>query len=296
MAGASLFALIDDIASLLDDVASMSKVALKKTSGVLGDDLALNAEQVSGIDANREIPVVLKVAKGSAINKLILVPVALGLSQFLPGAIKPLLIFGGVFLCYEGVEKIFHNLFGGAKGETDSKLPVSEADRIKGAVTTDFVLSAEIIVITLGTLTATTFIEKLSVLSLISVVMTVGVYGLVAGIIKLDDLGFYLMRSAKSWAKAIGRGVLVFAPLLMKFLSFFGTLAMFLVGGGILTHGIGVLHHWSASLLDFFGLDATGWKATVTTSVFDLFAGFLAGVLAVIVMIVVKRVFKGLKS
>ena len=260
MAASSLLTLIDDIATLLDDVAVMTKVAAKKTAGVLGDDLALNAQQVTGVNADRELPVVWAVAKGSALNKLILVPAALAISALAPWAITPLLMLGGAFLCYEGFEKLAHK-FLHAKEEDDAHhrelvaavadpqvdMVLWEREKVKGAVRTDFILSAEIIVITLGTVATATFGKQVAVLSTIAIVMTIGVYGLVAGIVKLDDAGLWLQSREGAVSKALGRGILAFAPWLMKALSLFGTAAMFLVGGGILVHGIpgveGFIHH-----------------------------------------------------
>jgi predicted DNA repair protein MutK len=251
MAASSLLTLIDDIATLLDDVAVMTKVAARKTAGVLGDDLALNAQQVTGVNADRELPVVWAVAKGSAINKVILVPTALAISAFAPWAITPLLMLGGAFLCYEGFEKLAHKfLHPKEEDEAHHKELVEavsnpavdmvqwEKDKVKGAVRTDFILSAEIIVITLGTVAAASFGKQVAVLSTIAVVMTIGVYGLVAGIVKLDDAGLWFVSREGGASKALGRGILAFAPWLMKALSVFGTAAMFLVGGGILVHGI----------------------------------------------------------
>ena len=265
MAGSSLFALIDDIASLLDDVAAMTKLATKKTAGVLGDDLALNAQQVAGVRADRELPVVWAVTKGSVVNKAILVPAALAISAFLPWAIVPLLMLGGAFLCFEGVEKLVHKWLHRAEVEAEHKARVDavanpdvdlvafERDKIKGAIRTDFVLSAEIIVIALGTVATASFSRQLGTLVGISVVMTIGVYGLVAGIVKLDDLGLYLTQRASAAKQAIGRGILAAAPWLMKFLSVAGTAAMFLVGGGILVHGIPALHHWVQDTMPTLG-------------------------------------------
>jgi uncharacterized protein len=255
MAATSLLALIDDIATILDDVAVMSKVAAKKTAGVLGDDLALNAQQVAGVSADRELPVVWAVAKGSAVNKLILVPAALAISALAPWAIVPLLMLGGAFLCYEGVEKLAHK-FLHSKAEDDAHhaelthalvdpnvdLVALEGDKIKGAVRTDFILSAEIIVISLGAAAGAALGTQAAVLTVIAVAMTIGVYGLVAGIVKLDDLGLWLSRKTGATA-ALGRGILASAPWLMKGLSVAGTAAMFLVGGGILVHGIEPIHH-----------------------------------------------------
>ena len=261
MAAGSLLALLDDIATMLDDVAVMTKVAAKKTAGVLGDDLALNAQQVTGVDASREIPVVWAVAKGSFINKLILVPAALAISYFIPWLITPLLMIGGAYLCFEGFEKIAHKLLHSkhedkahenelAQAVADPKvdLVALEKDKIKGAIRTDFILSAEIIVIALGTVATATFSKQMAVVSLIALVMTVGVYGLVAGIVKLDDLGLYMMmRKGKSFFKQVVRKVgtwlLNLTPYLMRTLSILGTAAMFLVGGSIIGHGIPALHH-----------------------------------------------------
>lgn len=256
MAGASLLALLDDIASILDDVAVMTKVAAKKTAGVLGDDLALNAEQVSGVRSERELPVVWAVAVGSLKNKAILVPAALAISAFAPWAVTPLLMLGGLYLCLEGVEKLAHKWLHSADdtarqhaeqlaavADEQVDLAAFEADKIKGAIRTDFVLSAEIIVIALGTVADKPLTSQLSVLVAIALVMTVGVYGLVAAIVKMDDLGQHLLDKTGAVARAIGRGLLLAAPKLMKALTVIGTVAMFMVGGGILTHGIGPLHH-----------------------------------------------------
>ena len=266
MAGTTLLALIDDIATIMDDVATMTKVAAKKTAGVLGDDLALNAQQVTGVQASRELPVVWAVAKGSMVNKAILVPAALLISWLAPWLITPLLMLGGAFLCFEGFEKLAHKFLNSkheeeadaheaeleaAMADPNVDLAQMEKDKIKGAVRTDFILSAEIIAITLGTVAGQDFWTQLAVLVGIALIMTVGVYGLVGGIVKLDDLGLYLSQKASSTAQSIGRGILWLAPWLMKFLSVAGTAAMFLVGGGIIAHGIGPLHHliqdWKAA-------------------------------------------------
>ena len=256
MAGASLLTLIDDITLILDDVSVMTKVAMKKTAGVLGDDLALNAQQVTGVNADRELPVVWAVAKGSLLNKLILVPAALVISAFAPWAVTPLLMVGGAFLCFEGAEKLAHRFLhdkhaddeAHAKGvqalnDPSVDMVAFEKDKIKGAVRTDFILSAEIIAITLGTVAGASFTQQVVVLSGIALIMTVGVYGLVAGIVKLDDLGLYLSKKTSSLARSIGSGIVSTAPYLMKSLSVIGTAAMFMVGGGILAHGIPPVHH-----------------------------------------------------
>ena len=251
MAGGSLLALLDDIATVLDDVAILTKVAATKTAGVLGDDLALNAEQVAGVRAERELPVVWAVAKGSGVNKAILVPAALAISSFAPWAVTPLLMLGGAYLCFEGFEKLAHKFL--HRREDDQAkhaelvqalsdpavdLVAFEKDKIRGAVRTDFILSAEIIVITLGTVAVSPFTTQLAVLVGVAVLMTVGVYGLVAGIVKLDDAGLYLSRQSGAFARGLGAAIVRAAPWLMKFLSVAGTAAMFLVGGGIIVHGI----------------------------------------------------------
>jgi hypothetical protein len=306
----SLLALLDDIASVLDDVATLTKVATKKTAGVLGDDLALNAQQVSGVHADRELPVVWAVAKGSLVNKAILVPAALAISALVPWLVTPLLMVGGAFLCYEGFEKIWHKFFrkpeedaadAHRRGElahalTDGKVDVVavEKEKIKGAIRTDFILSAEIIVIALGTVAAQTFGVRVGVLVGIALLMTVGVYGLVAGIVKLDDAGVHLSGSASAALRAIGRGIVRAAPWLMKFLSVAGTAAMFLVGGGILTHGIGVLHHaieeWS-HLAE--GIPSVGVVlGALTPTLLNLVAGVVAGALAVAVVALAKKALR----
>lgn len=258
MAGSSLLLLIDDIAAALDDVAVMTKIAAKKTAGVLGDDLALNAEQVAGVRAERELPVVWAVAKGSMFNKAILVPVALLISAFIPQLITPLLMLGGAYLCYEGVEKLAHKFLHDQEEELHQQelaeavanpeidMVTFEKEKIKGAIRTDFVLSAEIIVITLGSVAQAVFATQVAAVVAIAVIMTVGVYGFVALIVKLDDIGLYLLRKQTGVAlgaqHALGKGMLLTAPQLMKLLSVLGTVAMFLVGGGILAHGLPFMH------------------------------------------------------
>ncbi|RZJ07891.1 MAG: DUF808 domain-containing protein [Rubrivivax sp.] len=252
----SLFVLLDDIATVLDDVATMTKVAAKKTAGVLGDDLALNAQQVSGVNADRELPVVWAVAKGSMLNKAILVPAALAISAFASWAVIPLLMVGGAYLCFEGFEKLAHKFLHSsdedrahhddhvkALANPQVDMAAYERDKVKGAIRTDFILSAEIIVIALGTVSAASLQSQLAVLVTVSVAMTIGVYGFVAGIVKMDDAGLWLSRRAGAAAQAFGRFLLAAAPRLMKALSVLGTAAMFLVGGSILVHGIGPLHH-----------------------------------------------------
>lgn len=297
----SLLMLLDDIATILDDVALMTKVAAKKTAGVLGDDLALNAQQVTGVQADRELPVVWAVAKGSFINKAILVPAALAISAIAPWAITPLLMLGGLFLCFEGAEKLLHALLHPktaadahraelvkAVADENVDLVAFEKEKIQGAVRTDFILSAEIIVITLGTVAAASFSKQLTVLVGISIIMTVGVYGLVAGIVKLDDAGLYLSRQRAAWQQSLGRGVLVAAPWLMKTLSVVGTAAMFLVGGGILLHGIPALGH----AVDHFAAQL-GWLSAVVSSLAGAVAGLLAGAAVVALLSGWQRLRQG---
>lgn len=299
MAGASLLTLLDDIATVLDDVAVMSKVAAKKTAGVLGDDLALNAQQVSGVAAEREIPVVWSVAKGSFRNKLILVPAALVISSFVPWLIMPLLLLGGLFLCFEGAEKVLEKLFHSApKKEPEEAMAelrqVSieeyEKGKISGAIRTDFILSAEIIVIALGTVQGKEMMTQIIVVSLIAMVMTAGVYGLVAGIVKLDDLGFYLERKSKGeglMAK-LGGVLVAFAPKLMKGLTVVGTAAMFLVGGGIVVHNVPFIHHWVEPIIMKLP-DLTLVNALVPT-LLNGAIGVAAGLIVVAIMEVIHKV------
>jgi uncharacterized protein len=308
MAGSSLLALIDDIATILDDVAAMSKVAAKKTAGVLGDDLALNAQQVAGVQADRELPVVWAVAKGSMINKAILVPAALAISYFAPWAITPLLMLGGAYLCFEGFEKIAHKfLHSPAEDEQHHKdlldanqsidLVAMEKEKVKGAVRTDFILSAEIIVIALGTVAAATFLQQVTVLVGIAVVMTIGVYGLVGAIVKMDDAGLYLSKRAGAGVQAFGRFLLNAAPKLMKFLSVAGTVAMFMVGGGILTHGIpgahDVIHHAAEAVGSVGGVGPL--LAAVTPSVLDAIGGVIAGAIVLAVVTIGSKLLSAVK-
>ena len=322
----SLFLLLDDLASMLDDVAAMTKVAASKTAGVLGDDLALNAEQVAGVVAERELPVVWAVAKGSLVNKAILVPAALAISAFAPWGITPLLMVGGAFLCYEGVEKLAHKFLhrgheegtvpavaarsadpatGSAAGTTAVPaefeknvlravaanpaidMVAFEREKIKGAIRTDFILSAEIIVISLGTVAGVSLLQQVSVLVLIALVMTIGVYGLVAGIVKLDDLGYYLRKRASSFARSSGNGILWFAPFLMKALSNLGMLAMFLVGGGILVHGVPALAHVAHDLAERGGV-----SGALLPMGMNLVVGLIAGSIVLAVVEGIKKLRK----
>ena len=308
MAGTSLLALIDDIASILDDVAVMSKVAAKKTAGVLGDDLALNAYQVGGVHTDRELPVVWAVAKGSLKNKAILVPAALAISALTPWAITPLLMLGGAYLCFEGFEKIAHKLSHkhddaahhaehiNALTNPAVDMAALEKSKIQGAVRTDFILSAEIIVIALGTVASAAFGKQVAVLCAIAILMTVGVYGIVAGIVKLDDAGLHLSQKSGNnfWRKtqrAVGEALLNLAPYLMKGLSIVGTVAMFMVGGGILTHGIPGAHEWIEHLAHGAGAvpGVGGLLETVLPTLLDVLVGLLAGALVLVGVNVAAR-------
>ena len=309
MAAGSLLMLLDDIATMLDDVSVMTKVAAKKTAGVLGDDLALNAQQVSGVDASRELPVVWAVAKGSFINKLILVPAALAISYFAPLLITPLLMIGGAYLCFEGAEKLVHKFLHKQDDKSHNQailqavadpkvdLIVLEKDKIKGAVRTDFILSAEIIVIALGTVADQVFSKQVTVVSLIAIIMTVGVYGLVAGIVKLDDLGLHLMLKKgnnfyRQLQRKMGNALLAFAPKLMRFLSIAGTAAMFLVGGSIIGHGIPAIHHLSDALVaKLQNLPTIGNLLKVIAPLLvDAIVGLIVGVICVGIYVMINKV------
>lgn len=311
LAGTSLLALLDDIATVLDDIAVMTKVAAKKTTGLLGDDLALNAEQVSGVRADRELPVVWAVAKGSFVNKLILVPAALGISAVIPWLIAPLLIAGGLFLCFEGFEKIVHRfLHPGEKQKQHAEklkavvnpavdLVAFEKKKIKGAIRTDFILSAEIIVIALGTVREAPFIERAAVVTIIALLMTVGVYALVAGIVKLDDLGLHLVKTGQNDAGPglrlrLGRLILRLAPYMMKTLSVVGTAAMFLVGGGILVHGLPGAHHLVEAAVAATR-EASNLLAALTPAVMNAVVGIAAGALILPVVIFTRGIVARLK-
>jgi predicted DNA repair protein MutK len=299
MAASSLLALIDDISTLLDDVAVLTKVAATKTTGMMGDDLALNAEQVSGVHVDRELPVVWAVAKGSFVNKLILVPAALLISAFLPVAIMPLMMIGGLFLCFEGVEKLAHKYLHQDDGlqhgellkavaDPTVDLVAFEQDKVKGAVRTDFVLSAEIVVITLGTMATAPLIQQVVALSAVAIGATVLVYGLVAGIVKLDDLGLALHRQTDATARAVGAFVLRAAPLLMKSLSVLGTAAMFTVGGSIIAHGVPTIEQ----LVESVGHSLTERSAVlafIATTVIDALVGLVSGAVAVMLFTGAKK-------
>lgn len=289
LAGSSLLTLLDDIATLLDDISLMGKLAAKKTAGVLGDDLSLNAQQVSDVRANRELPVVWSVAKGSLLNKVILVPLALLISAFIPWAITPLLMVGGAFLCFEGVEKVLHSLHARKHKEDPQQAQERlnaiakqdpkqyERDKVKGAIRTDFILSAEIVAITLGIVADAPLLNQVLVLSGIAVLVTLGVYGLVGIIVKLDDMGYWLVERPGALAKTVGKGLLVVAPWLMKVLTIVGTLAMFLVGGGIVVHGITPLHH----SIEHFAAEQGAVIAATLPTLANLVLGFIIGLIVV---------------
>jgi len=301
MAATSLLALLDDIASVLDDVAAMTKIATRKTVGLLGDDLALNAEQVSGVRAERELPVVWAVAKGSLLNKLILVPAALGISAVAPWLIGPVLMLGGAYLCYEGFEKVAHKYLGTEEGDlahrqaliqavADPKvdLVAFEKNKIKGAIRTDFILSAEIIVIALGSVADADFLTRALVVSFIALLMTVGVYVMVAGIVKLDDAGLHLLKNTDQsllgrFKRRVGRRILIMAPALMKTLSVVGTIAMFLVGGGILVHGLPFMHHLLSSIVQWItAISEMGtYLAMLAPSIVNGLVGLVVGAVLV---------------
>ncbi|ANI82434.1 DUF808 family protein [Kosakonia oryzae] len=292
MAGSSLLTLLDDIATLLDDISVMGKLAAKKTAGVLGDDLSLNAQQVTGVRANRELPVVWGVARGSLLNKVILVPLALLISAFIPWAITPLLMVGGAFLCFEGVEKVLHTLAARKHKENPearqqrlealaAQNPQQfEKDKIKGAVRTDFILSAEIVAITLGIVADAPLLNQVLILSGIALLVTIGVYGLVGIIVKLDDMGYWLAERQGALSQVVGKGLLVLAPWLMKILSVVGTLAMFLVGGGIVVHGITPLHH----AIEHFAAGQHALMQMLIPFVANLLLGFVIGAVVVAVV------------
>ena len=305
MAAGSLLALLDDIATMLDDVSVMTQVAAKKTAGVLGDDLALNAQQVSGVSAERELPVVWAVAKGSFINKLILVPLALAISYFAPWAITPLLMVGGAFLCFEGFEKLVHKYLHKHHDEVKHDKAIEQAvadptvdlvalekDKIKGAIRTDFILSAEIIVIALGTVSNEVFSKQVSVVSAIAIIMTIGVYGLVAGIVKMDDAGLYMMlRKGQSvWKQIIrkvGQFLLNATPYLMRTLTILGTAAMFLVGGSIIGHGIPALHH---------AVEPLSKISALLPILVDGIVGLIVGAICVVVFELAQKIMPAKKA
>ncbi|MFU9137951.1 DUF808 family protein [Erwinia tasmaniensis] len=298
MAGSSLLTLLDDISTLLDDISVMGKVAAKKTAGVLGDDLSLNAQQVSGVKANREIPVVWGVAKGSFLNKLILVPLALIISTWAPWAITPLLMLGGAYLSYEGMEKVVHSL----RKDKSEHSPEArekrlqnlsqqnaaefEKKKIKGAVRTDFILSAEIVAITLGIVSEAPLLNQVLILSGIAILVTIGVYGIVAGIVKIDDLGLWLKEKSSSLAQGVGGALLAMAPWMMKILTVVGTLAMFLVGGGIIVHGI----HALAQLIEGYTSGFSGLSASLLTNLASLLVGMVVGSIVLLAVNLIARV------
>ncbi|MCL5502049.1 DUF808 family protein [Escherichia coli] len=297
LAGSSLLTLLDDIATLLDDISVMGKLAAKKTAGVLGDDLSLNAQQVTGVRANRELPVVWSVAKGSLLNKVILVPLALLISAFIPWAVTPLLMIGGAFLCFEGVEKVLHSFEARKHKETQeareqrlnamaSQDPREfERDKVKGAIRTDFILSAEIVAITLGIVAEAPLLNQVLILSGIAVLVTIGVYGLVGIIVKLDDMGYWLAEKRAALAQALGKSLLFVAPWLMKILSVVGTLAMFLVGGGIVVHGVAPLHH----AIEHMAQGSNTLVAALLPVLANLVLGFIIGAIVLSAVKLIAR-------
>ncbi|MDG4812525.1 DUF808 domain-containing protein [Hydrogenovibrio sp. 3SP14C1] len=310
MASVGLLALVDDIATLLDDIAILSKVAAKKTAGVLGDDLALNAQQVTGVKADRELPVVWAVAKGSFLNKLILVPLALLISAFLPWLITPLLMLGGAYLCYEGFEKIAHRWLHAAESDQAHQQALTKAiqdenvdivafekQKIKGAIRTDFILSAEIIVLALGVTQGADFLTQALTVSVVAVLITIVVYGLVAGIVRLDDGGLALIKSVgQGWfsrfKRTLGYGMVSFAPKLMKFLSVLGMVAMFLVGGGIIVHGTPFLQ----TFIEAFSDEMVGWGAMLFSLGSNGLVGLVVGAFVLLVVLGASRLKKSLSA
>jgi uncharacterized protein len=276
----TLLALLDDIASVLDDISAYSKVAASKTAPVIGDDLALNAQQVTGVQANRELPIIWQVAKGSLLNKVILVPLALLISAVYPPLVQYLLMIGGAYLCFEGAEKLWHSWFAHGREAQKAFRLIDEQEKIKGAVRTDFILSAEIVVIALGAMAGASFFTQVVSLSSFAIAITVFIYGLVALIVKIDDLGLYWLQEKSGVRPVFGKALLWFAPRLMKTLSILGTIAMFLVGGGIIAHGWPWLHHVEASLLSFIP-DSAQWLASALA---QGFAGLLIGIFLIACM------------
>lgn len=315
MAGASLFTLLDDIATLLDDVASMTKLATQKTAGVLSDDLALNAEQVSGVRASRELPVVWSVAKGSALNKLLLIPAALLIEHFAPWLITVLLVVGGAYLCYEGVEKLLHSYIHRKAKKTPHQVEQSltttsmnqadidkmEKQKVRGAIRTDFILSAEIIVIALNVVKEHPFLTQVITLLTVAAIITIGVYGLVAAIVKMDDVGFWLVKGHQdktSILNKMGRILINAAPYLMKGLSIIGTIAMFLVGGGLIQHNIGLLHQMELRVEHWVTQTPAGGElfTAITPSVFSLVLGFIIGAIVLIFINGIQQIIHDLKK
>jgi len=298
MAGSGLLALLDDITTLLDDVAAISKAAAGKTAGISGDDLAVNSHVIVGVDPSRELPIVWAVAKGSFKNKGYLIPGALILNFILPAAITPLLMLGGAYLCYEGMEKTLHSLHGAESGKHHRNLTAAaikspqalyefEKNKIKGAINTDLILSAEIIAVTLGTVAAEPFIVQLSVLGAIGVVLTAGIYGLVAVIVKLDDLGLHLAETPGNGPpvkilRALGNGLVQAAPKIMRFLAVAGTAAMLLVGGELILHGIPGAESGVHALAQL--VSARGWLQSVAGMAAALITGVAAGLMAIPVL------------
>lgn len=307
MAGASLLTLLDDITTVLDDVATMTKVAARKTAGVLGDDLALNAQQVTGVRADRELPVVWAVFKGSLVNKAILVPAALLISAIAPWLVVPLLMLGGLYLCYEGAEKLLHTFWPSphddhqqqrreALADPQVDIVAFERDKVRGAVRTDFILSAEIIAISLGTVAGASFTTQVIVVAGIALLMTIGVYGLVAAIVKLDDAGLYLTQQDSSAAQAVGRGLLAFAPWLMKALSVVGTAAMFMVGGGIIAHGLPILESPMHDAVLWVSDHAGHWLEWVLPTLLNALLGVVVGFICVPLVSAGQRLWQAVRG
>jgi predicted DNA repair protein MutK len=298
-----LLAFFDDISVILDDVAAMSKIAARKTAGIVGDDLAVNANVVVGIDPTRELPIVGKIALGSLLNKVVLIPLALALPT---AAIHPLLMVGGAFLCYEALHKMMHKKDSDdqaheeellvAVRENGNDLMKVENQKVKGAIATDAVLSAEVIAVALGAVATAPLKVKALTLGVVGLVMTVGVYGLVAIIVKVDDLGMHLGRSTgagSEFKKKLGAGLVASMPIFMKCLSVVGTVAMFTVGGGLLLHGMPLLEHGIEAVL---GSHSRGLLATVVHFVTVVGIGMLAGLITMPLFQGLGRLFSRLKG
>ena len=290
---AGFFALLDDVASLLDDVAAMTKVATKKTAGVLGDDLALNANQLTGIQASRELPIIWAVSKGSLLNKAIIVPAAFLLSAFLPAAVPLVLMIGGAYLCYEGVEKILHRLLHHGEehaAETaDNRDPAQvEQEKIRAAIRTDFILSLEIIVIALASFVGKPLLTQILGLIAVALILTAAVYGVVALIVKMDDLGLYWAARQNRLLQMAGRALLWFAPKLLKALSVAGTAAMFIVGGHLWVENISALHHLAQHWTQ--GLD--GFSAWWVDAALSVGVGSVVGLALYAAVVIAQKFLK----
>jgi uncharacterized protein len=283
-----IFAVLDDIAILMDDVVMMSKLATKKTAGILGDDLAVNAEKATGFVSSRELPVLWAITKGSFVNKLIILPVVFLLSYFLPALIKVILILGGLYLAYEGVHKIFEYLVSktekSEKPDYNVEITESEQDKIKSAITTDFILSLEIVIIALGTVMGKSLQIQIMTVSIVALIATIGVYGFVALIVRMDDFGLMLISKSRgnSLMISVGNGFIKLLPLIIRLLGVVGTIALILVAGGIFVHNIEMIHHWMPSFMP--------------SMIFEFLVGLLGGAVAMIIITLIQMLIKLFKK